>query len=176
MYSGTIPVTTYCFDSCYFEVMKVLSKRDLSCLVQMIGWKIESWYFWFPTSPAFNHFGKHRIYIDSLFFKFFGGYQSFVGPLISLIWPSGDVCPWCQSPAGSLTCVLIICVEWIPQIHLWCDTCWSLDGQYGSWALSIHILAQVYISIGRTRNRDQLCGTACADALPNEPLQLDLYI
>ena len=29
------------------------------------------------------------------------------------------------------------------QIHLWCDTCWSLTSQHGSWAVSIHILAHV---------------------------------
>ena len=34
----------------------------------------------------------------------------FVGPLISLFWTSGDVCPGLQSQAGSLACVL-------PRLH-----------------------------------------------------------
>ena len=28
------------------------------------------------------------------------------------------------------------CVHWIPEIHLWCDTCWPLDGQHDSWSYS----------------------------------------
>ena len=42
----------------------------------------------------------------------------FVGSLIPLFWTSGDVCPGFQ------------CVQWILQIHLWCDTCWLLGGQH----------------------------------------------
>ena len=29
----------------------------------------------------------------------------------------------------------ITCVQWIPQIQLWGDTCWTLEGQHGSWAI-----------------------------------------
>ena len=38
----------------------------------------------------------------------------------------------------SLTCILA-CVQWIPQIHLWCDTCRPLGGQHGSWSRSLHV-------------------------------------
>ena len=40
----------------------------------------------------------------------------------------------------SLGCFLA-CVHWIPQIHIWCVTCWPLDGQHGNRALSIYILS-----------------------------------
>ena len=36
-------------------------------------------------------------------------------------WTSGDTCPGFQSQGGSLACFLA-CAQWIPQIHLWCDT------------------------------------------------------
>ena len=31
----------------------------------------------------------------------------------------------------SLLCV-VVCLQWNPQIHLWCDTCWPTDSQHGS--------------------------------------------
>ena len=34
----------------------------------------------------------------------------------------------------------ITCVQWIPQIQLWCDTCWSLGGRHGSVTRLNHIL------------------------------------
>ena len=42
----------------------------------------------------------------------------------------------------SLACFLT-CAQWIPQIHLWCDTCWLYSGQHGSRAFLTHILADV---------------------------------
>ena len=65
----------------------------------------------------------------------------FVGPLIPLFWTSGDICPGFQSQGG-LICMLS-CLRAIPQIHIWCDTCWPLDGQHGSQATLTHILAAV---------------------------------
>ena len=56
---------------------------------------------------------------------------SFVGPLIPLFWTYCDVCPGFQSQG----------VQQNPQIHLWCDTCWPLGGQHGSWAILIHVPA-----------------------------------
>ena len=35
----------------------------------------------------------------------------------------------------------LICVQWTPQIHLWCDTCYRLDGQHGGRAFLVHTLA-----------------------------------
>ena len=37
---------------------------------------------------------------------------------------------------------LLTCMQWIPQIHLWCDTCYPLDGQHGGRVFLIHTLAQ----------------------------------
>ena len=35
----------------------------------------------------------------------------------------------------SLAC-FVACMQWIPEIHLWCDTCWLYRGQHGSQAFS----------------------------------------
>ena len=32
----------------------------------------------------------------------------------------------------------VTCVQWIPEIHLWCNTCWPLGGQHGSQSRSLH--------------------------------------
>ena len=46
-----------------------------------------------------------------------------------------------------LACSLAF-VQRIPQIHLWCYTCWPLDGQHGSGAFLTHVLVHVQTSIG----------------------------
>ena len=40
--------------------------------------------------------------------------------------------PWVSMSGWipSLLC-FIACMQWIPQIYLWCDTCWPLGGQHG---------------------------------------------
>ena len=43
-----------------------------------------------------------------------------------------------------LVCFLT-CAQWIPQIHLWCDTCWPLDSQYGSQSRSLHACSRCRI-------------------------------
>ena len=40
-----------------------------------------------------------------------------------------------------------------PEIHLWCDTCWPLGGQHGSWAVSSTYLQ----GIGGSRNWELSC-------------------
>ena len=71
----------------------------------------------------------------------------YVGPLIPLFWTSGDIYPslgprfqsqngFRHSLAGFFTYM-----QWIPHIHLWCNTCRLLGGQHDSRAVSIHILA-----------------------------------
>ena len=42
----------------------------------------------------------------------------------------------------SLVC-FIACMQWIPDIHLWCDTCWPLGGQHGSQSRSLMHVAEV---------------------------------
>ena len=68
----------------------------------------------------------------------------------------------------SLAC-FITCIQWIPQIHLWCHPWWPFDGQYGSEAFLIHVVTHVY---RHWWHWDRVCGTAYVDALPNEPCQL----
>ena len=41
----------------------------------------------------------------------------------------------------SLACFLA-CMQWMTQIHLWCDTCQSLDGQQGSCSCSLHAFSR----------------------------------
>ena len=73
-----------------------------------------NWYYY--TLSVFFYFLK-KILEDT---------SPFCGVLIPIFWTSGDVCPGFQSQGGpSLVCFLI-CMQWIPQIHLWCDTCWPL--------------------------------------------------
>ena len=40
--------------------------------------------------------------------------------------------PWASGPGWilSLAC-FVVCVQWNPQIHLWCDTCWPLFFLWG---------------------------------------------
>ena len=61
----------------------------------------------------------------------FEGHKSIlVGPLISFLWTSGDVCPRFKSYCGFLTCILC-CLHAIPQIHFWCGTYWPYRPQHG---------------------------------------------
>ena len=61
--------------------------------------------------------------------------------LWGLFWTSGYVSSGFQS-LGSLihTWQRWMCYTF-PDIHLWCDTCWPLGGQHGSWANFFHIPA-----------------------------------
>ena len=84
-----------------------------------------------------------RPWIDSPcgnFLNIFGGHNSF---------PWGHWCPrfgfLVMSAMGfkarvdaSLMCFLTY-VQWIPQIHLWWDTCWPLCSQHGSQSFLIHM-------------------------------------
>ena len=83
-----------------------------------------------------------------LFFYNFWGYQSFLCPTDTpvldfwwrLLWVSK---PW-RIPL--LTC-FVVCVQLIPQIHLWCDTCWSFDDQHGSRAALTRLLIQTFVFV-----------------------------
>ena len=47
--------------------------------------------------------------------------------------------PWVSKPGWIPSLAFILtCVQWIPQIHLWCNTCWLLGCQHGSWPHSLH--------------------------------------
>ena len=61
--------------------------------------------------------------------------------LIPLFWTSDDVSTGFQSKSGQPYSCLAEVYVMFPQIHLWRNTCWPLGGQYGSWVVLIHILA-----------------------------------
>ena len=68
----------------------------------------------------------------------FGGYQSF---LWGHWYSHFGLLHWFSKPGWiSLLACFITCMQQNPQIHLWCDTCWPLDGQHGSWAIPIYVL------------------------------------
>ena len=56
------------------------------------------------------------------------------GLLILLFWTSGDIPSWVSEPRWIpwLEC-FVSCMQQIPQIHLWCDTCWPLGSRHGGW-------------------------------------------
>ena len=60
----------------------------------------------------------------------------------------------------SLACFLT-CMQYIPQIHLWCDTCWPLVDQYCSPAFLTHILVHIQALVGPEPG-DRVCATVCA--------------
>ena len=79
--------------------------------------------------------------------KNFGGHQSFfVGPLISQFYTLEIPALGFNTRVDPLF-VCFTCVQWVPQMHLRCYTCWPLDDQHGSRAFLIHVLAQVYSDI-----------------------------
>ena len=58
-----------------------------------------------------------------------------MGPLIPWFWTSDDRCPGRVDP--SLT-YFIACMQWIPQIHLWCNTCRLLVSSMAYKLLNVH--------------------------------------
>ena len=56
-------------------------------------------------------------------------------PIFGLLVTS-DLC--FKAKVDSLLACIIACSQWIPQIHLWCNTCQPLDGQHGSQLHSLH--------------------------------------
>ena len=51
----------------------------------------------------------------------------FVGPLEYVACSLGF-----QDSMDPLLFCFLTCIQWIPQLHLWCNTCWSLDKQHGN--------------------------------------------
>ena len=65
-----------------------------------------------------------------------------MGPPIPLFWTSGDISYGFQSQSGQ---------PWwrhtyytFPEIHLWCNTCQSIDGQHGSHCSQCEIRQTLY--------------------------------
>ena len=73
-------------------------------------------------------------YYFLFFFQFFVGHMSFCGandtPDLNFWWqPSGF-----QSQSGQAYSHLAESyMMHIPEIHLWCNTCWRLDGEHSGW-------------------------------------------
>ena len=59
-----------------------------------------------------------------------------MGSLIPLFWTSGEISFEFQSQSGQryLHLAQVYTIH-IPKSHLWCDTCWPLDGQHGGQLL-----------------------------------------
>ena len=80
------------------------------------------------------------MHVQKLFLrKIFGGHMSFLWghwyPCFGLlVMPALGF----KARVDPLLVCFVACMQWIPQIHLWCDTCWPLDGQHGSWLRSLH--------------------------------------
>ena len=100
-----------------------------------------SWSNWYHLPHTLsNSSGKLDCYVarrNIFFLKFMEDVSPFVVPLVPLFWSSGDICPGFQVMANPSLICFLTCVQWIPQINLWCNTCWPLDGQHGSWAFLI---------------------------------------
>ena len=89
---------------------------------------------------------KCRSFLCCFLWKKFWGHRSF-------LWIHWCLNFWWHLPLGSnlgwipsLPC-FIACVKWIPQIHLWCDTCWPLGGQHGGQSFSVHVLGSTTVCI-----------------------------
>ena len=64
-----------------------------------------------------------------IFFKFLEDIGPFVGPLIPT---SGHIYTCFKAEVDSSLVCFSACMQWIPQIHLWCNTCWALCSNHGS--------------------------------------------
>ena len=69
----------------------------------------------------------------------------------------------------SLLC-FVTCTEWNPQIHLWYDTCWPTDSQYGSVSRP-HETKWLHW----TKQKFSHCTESDSDSIPNcQPQEWDL--
>ena len=84
----------------------------------------------------------------------------FVGPLIPLFWTSGDIAQISKSGWISYLCASLPC-QWIPQIHLWCDTCWPVLQLKFFWSTYLY----THTSISGTQTWDRVCSTVCSNHL-----------
>ena len=63
-----------------------------------------------------------NIYIFGFFKNYLEDVSSFSGLLMPFFWTSGEACPGLKARKGPLLACFRACIQWIPQIHLWCDT------------------------------------------------------
>ena len=62
---------------------------------------------------------------------------------------------WVSKPEKiPLLAYFVTFIQQIPQIHLWCNTCWPIGSQYGNWVISSTYLSR---SIGEALVWNQAC-------------------
>ena len=124
----------------------------------MLFWKLfrdELWVAWFESSVEKRvkefflkaWWGNLFKRLRSFFLKkYFGGHKSFfVRSLMPYFRRLVTSALGFKGRVDLSLASFLTCMQWIPQIHLWCNTCWPLSGQHGSWFFFIHVLAD-YIS------------------------------
>ena len=62
-----------------------------------------------------------------------------MGPLIPLFWTSGDVSGFQSQSGQPYSHLEEAYVLNVPEIHLWCDTCWPLGSQHGNQAILFNV-------------------------------------
>ena len=99
--------------------------------------------------------------LSFFFIKFFGGHESFWWghwyPYFGLLETSPLGFKARMDP--SLAC-FVACMQWFPEIHLWCDTRWPLGGQRGSQSRFLHACSR-----GRMLGFDQTSRTLSRRAI-----------
>ena len=133
-----------CYSSDNTDKLPWLSKQNLIISLKIFyssGVKWINWFLFHIYNYSFLFSIAHVEFNGNLslgvFVRFFLTFISPMGTPIALFW----------TPALGLKArvdlsitYIVVCVQWIPQIHLWCDTCWPLDGHHGRRAVLIHAL------------------------------------
>ena len=137
-------------------------------------WEIvESWISFNANrhfTSCFEFILNWLISLSFLFLKFFGEHKSFLWghwyPCFGLLmtFPLGF------QPYSHLAEAYLLHISW-DEIHLWCDTCWPLSSQHGSWDNLLHIPASRHC---RGLNRRPIVPQA--NALPTELCQLGWFL
>ena len=100
-----------------------------------------SWSNWYHLPHTLsNSCGKLDCYVarrNIFFLKFMEDFSAFVVPRYPCFGPLViSALGFKVMTNPSLICFLT-CVQWIPQINLWCNIYWPLDDHHGSWAFLI---------------------------------------
>ena len=93
------------------------------------------YYFSSCSNPASFH--KCSVEVNwstwSFYIKFLDNTSPFCGTTVIPVMEFWWRLPWIsKSGWNPLLACFLVCVQWIPQIHLWWDTCWLHSGQHGS--------------------------------------------
>ena len=86
----------------------------------------------------------------------------FSGPLMPLFWTSGEACHGLKTSKDPLLACFRACIQWIPQIYLWCDTGWPRWWQ--AWQLSLfdpHTCTFIATTTSKIQAQNGVCDTVC---------------